>query len=157
MLLIRKYVPLQYASSSTWFQVIWVFSKSWNFVKGGVLAFLWNSIFQISPKYILSYYNVLIIIIYNISVSGVVKISTFKDSFIFKKFWKKVFFWKNLTFTVLAVLRMLLMNTYVWLQYAFYMVSNNLKIFEKSEILSRGGIGILVKTRFFKNVPKNYS
>jgi hypothetical protein len=34
------YVYLQYASSSTWFRVISIFSKFWNFVKGGVLACL---------------------------------------------------------------------------------------------------------------------
>jgi hypothetical protein len=40
-----KYAPhfacvyLQYASTSTWFRVIWIFSKFWNFVKGGYWCF----------------------------------------------------------------------------------------------------------------------
>jgi hypothetical protein len=42
MLHTNTYVYLQYASSSTRFRVIGIFSISWNFVKVGVLAFLWN-------------------------------------------------------------------------------------------------------------------
>jgi hypothetical protein len=42
MLLTNTGVNLQYPSSFSWFRVIWIFSKFWNFLKGGVLAFLWK-------------------------------------------------------------------------------------------------------------------
>jgi hypothetical protein len=45
MLLTITGVHWQYPSSFSWFRVIWIFSKFWNFVKAGVLAFLWKSRF----------------------------------------------------------------------------------------------------------------
>jgi hypothetical protein len=45
MLLTNTGVNWQYPSSFSWFRVIWIFSKFWNFVNGGVLAFLWKSRF----------------------------------------------------------------------------------------------------------------
>jgi hypothetical protein len=51
MLLTNKRVNLQYPSSFSWFRVIWIFSKFWNFVRIGV--FVKNSIFQKCHNFII--------------------------------------------------------------------------------------------------------
>jgi hypothetical protein len=85
---------------------------------GGIGVFLKISIIQKFPKFIILQFNEFFIIIYNISVLGVVKFPFFRDSFIFTKFWKLSFFWKkSRVVLVLVVSPMLLTNTRVTLQY----------------------------------------
>jgi hypothetical protein len=85
---------------------------------GGIGVFGKNSIFQKCPKFIILQYNELFIIIYNISVSGIVKFPIFGDCFIFYEILEKWVFWKkSRVVLVLGVSLMLLTQTRVSLQY----------------------------------------
>jgi hypothetical protein len=119
---------------------------------GDIGVFVKISIFQKCPKFIILQYNELFIIIYNVSVSGVVKFPIFGDSFIFTKFWKNEFFWKK--FLVALVLEgspMLLTNTRFNLQYP-----SRFSWFRKIWIFSKFWNfvkGVFVKNSTFQKCP----
>jgi hypothetical protein len=124
MLLTITRVNFHYPSSLSWFRIIWIFSKFWNFVKGivcigvSVSVFVKNSIFQKCPKLIIPHNNELLNKIYNISESGDVEFPIFGYIFIFMIFWKNEFFWKKSRVElVLEVSPMPLKTTRVNLQY----------------------------------------
>jgi hypothetical protein len=87
---------------------------------GGIGVFVKNSIFQKFSKFIIPHNNELVNKTYNISESGGVEFPIFGVRFIFTKFCKNEFsFWKkSRILLVLAVLRVLPTNTWVYLQYS---------------------------------------
>jgi hypothetical protein len=97
ILLTNTYVYLQYASSSTWFRAIWIFSKFCNFVNS-IGVSLKNSNFQKCPKRIINYNYIFLNIMYNISVSGDLKFPIFKKFQFPRHFVKIYFFGKNSPF-----------------------------------------------------------
>jgi hypothetical protein len=152
MLLTNTRVNLQYPSSFSWFREIWIFSKFWNFIRGGGgLAFLWKTRFFKNVSNSL-FFNILNVDhIYDISESGIVKFPIFGDSFIFPKFWKNEFFWKkSRVVLVLVVSPMGLTNTRVNLQYpSSFSLFRVIWIFSKLCNFVKGGNGIFVKNLIF--------
>jgi hypothetical protein len=152
-------VNLQYSSSFSWFRVNLIFSKFWNFVKGGGIGvFVKISILQKCPKFVILQYNELLIIICNVSEPGDVEFPIFREGFIFTKFWKNEFFWKkSRVVLVLEVSPMLLTNTRVNSQYpSSFSWFRVILIFSKLWNFVKGGVSaFLWKSRFYKNVPNS--
>jgi hypothetical protein len=123
--------------------------------RGSLGVYLKKSSFQKCPKCIITYNYVFLNIIHNISVSGVFKFPIFEQISISTKFRQNLFFfWKLLSgLIVFAVLRIVLTNTFVYLQYASSGFEQ-FEFFRNSKISSTRGYWLFPKNSIFPKFPK---
>jgi hypothetical protein len=160
MLLTNTRVNLQYPLSFFfYFDKFEFFRNSEISSLGGFGVFVKNSNIQKCLNFLIPQYNELFIIIWTISVSGVVKFLIFWESFIFTKFWKTEFFWKKSgVVLVLEVSPMLLTNERFNLQYpSSFSWFRVFEFFRNSEISYRVGYWRFCEKLDFSKMSQFYN